>query len=245
MSCFKYKITFVILKVFSVAAHYETIYIEDLCSSEGMNVLNLGSDSSNSSGILKTSRNSNFLSNKNCSIFLQPPLGYGVILSVRRLDFRPYYQPTCENYIRVHENNHEFTLCGYSDDVTEYQSYTSDNGALQLEFFTEEGTDEGFYSDVTFTITSYISVNYNCDNKKLFQCLAKRCIWKGLICDGHNNCGDQSDDSRRYASCGKLSSGAIAGITVGSVIFFLLLIIVPFACFKFGAKYRTEAIPVT
>ena len=31
-------------------------------------------------------------------------------------------------------------------------------------------------------------------NNKTFSCKNNYCIWQDLICDGHNNCGDESDE---------------------------------------------------
>ncbi|GFR23777.1 uncharacterized protein TNCT_189431 [Trichonephila clavata] len=82
------------------SGHYETAYIEDLCSNTTVGIWNLGSESSNSSGILKSSRHHSFMGGMNCTIILQPPLGFGIVLSVRHLDFRPHHFPNCQSYVQ-------------------------------------------------------------------------------------------------------------------------------------------------
>ncbi|GBL93786.1 hypothetical protein AVEN_166816-1 [Araneus ventricosus] len=83
------------------AASYKTAYVEELCDKTNEGIWNLGSENSNSSGILKSSRNKPFLQGMNCTVMIQPPLGFGVVLSIRHLDFRPYYLPNCQSYIEL------------------------------------------------------------------------------------------------------------------------------------------------
>ncbi|XP_015925687.2 uncharacterized protein [Parasteatoda tepidariorum] len=215
---------FLLLKLVTIGAHYNKAFVDDLCNSDG--VWNLGSGNSNSSGVLRTSKEHVFLKNKNCTIIIQPPLGYGVILSVRLLDFRPYYSPDCQNFIEVSG----VQLCGYSDDLTEFQSYFTDGKPMKLKFLTTNESGSEYRSDVFFVATSFVKFSYSCE-QKMFECTNSRCIWKGLTCDGHNNCGDESDEfSHGNANCGMMSPGIIAAIVVGSVMTFIILIIIPFAC---------------
>ncbi|GFW08263.1 uncharacterized protein TNCV_1655781 [Trichonephila clavipes] len=97
--------TLLILFIFVLSqfasGHYETAYIEDLCSNTTVGVWNLGSESSNSSGLLKSSRHHSFMAGMNCTILLQPPLGFGIVLSVRHLDFRPHHFPNCPSYVQI------------------------------------------------------------------------------------------------------------------------------------------------
>ncbi|KAF8785387.1 uncharacterized protein LOC129958399 [Argiope bruennichi] len=224
-----YCVVFILfIQILRSTASYKTAYVEDLCGNNNEGVWNLGSENSNSSGILKSSISKPFLQGMNCTVIIQPPLGFGVVLSVRHLDFRPFYLPHCQSYIEIFENDKTTKLCGYSDDVSEYQSYFSEGKALELHFHTVNNSGIEHHSEIAFIVTSFLKLPFHCD-MKMFQCGNSRCIWKGLKCDGHNNCGDQSDESSRKANCGVLTPGEITGIVVGCVVGFLLLILLPFA----------------
>ncbi|CAL1281133.1 unnamed protein product [Larinioides sclopetarius] len=228
MKSYRVVLFFLFAQTLCVEASYKTAYVEELCGNTNEGIWNIGSENSNSSGILKSSKDKSFLQGMNCTVIIQPPLGFGVILSIRHLDFRPFYLPNCQSYLEVFENDKTTKLCGYSDDVSEYQSYFSEGKALELHFHTVNDSGSENHSEITFIVTSFIKpVPYHCD-MKMFQCGNSRCIWKGLKCDGHNNCGDQTDESSRKANCGILTPGEITGIVVGCVIGFLLLILLPF-----------------
>ena len=67
-----------------------------------------------------------------------------------------------------------------------------------------------------------------------FKCVNGKCIQNNMLCDGFNNCGDDSDEN----NCSKmaLSMTAIIGIAVGGVILFIIIIVlVVCVCCKCGA----------
>ena len=54
-------------------------------------------------------------------------------------------------------------------------------------------------------------------NEDEFSCGNGRCVSDGLVCNGYNPCGDYTDCSS------DLAAGAIAGIIIGSIFFFVIV----------------------
>lgn len=235
-----------------VSGEYKTVYLEDTCNTDEVLRVYLGANEIDTARIIKASREPTSLPNRNCSIHILPPLGHGVTLSVRYLNMNPNTEPQCENYILITDlqdkmskqmdvylcgqdkmsNPKEVCLCGHSDDPTEYESYSSD-ADLFLLFHT--GNSNHVHSYFTFVATAYTQKLPDSQYCPLngFQCSNSHCIWKGLTCDGHNNCGDQSDERNFSPSYCEdryhdgFPAGVIIGISLGSLLVFLLVFVLP------------------
>lgn len=48
------------------------------------------------------------------------------------------------------------------------------------------------------------SVNFSCDALKRFQCENHRCVPRYQLCDGHDNCGDGSDENNMTLCASRL-----------------------------------------
>uniref|UniRef100_A0A4Q8K476 U38-Liphistoxin-Lth1a_1 n=1 Tax=Liphistius thaleban TaxID=1905330 RepID=A0A4Q8K476_9ARAC len=77
---------------------------------------------------------------------------------------------------------------------------------------TEEKQSVGFR--MVFTAYRILSGTDTCDWPSDFRCDNGRCIWTGLMCDGHNNCGDSSDES----TSGKAQCGGFAHTVKGAIV---------------------------
>ena len=44
----------------------------------------------------------------------------------------------------------------------------------------------------------YFRTDANCDEEKMFKCSNKKCIEQDLICNGNNDCGDGSDERKKF-----------------------------------------------
>ncbi|XP_076313193.1 uncharacterized protein LOC143226293 [Tachypleus tridentatus] len=72
---------------------------------------------------------------------------------------------------------------------------------------------------LTFTGCFYRGHRSTCGNSNNFQCDNLCCIYDGLTCDGHNNCGDSSDESHfGNSDCRSPTAGAVIGIVLAVVI---------------------------
>lgn len=220
-----------------VSGEYKTVYLEDTCNTNEVLRVYLGANEIDTARIIKASREPTSLPNRNCSIHVLPPLGHGVTVSVRYLNMNPNTEPQCENYIEITDldkmsNPKNVCLCGHIDDPTEYESYSSD-AILSLLFHT--GNSNHVHSYFTFVATAYtqkLPDSLYCPLNG-FECSNNHCIWKGLTCDGHNNCGDQSDERNfspsycDYRYHDGFPAGVIIGISLGSLLVFLLVFVLP------------------
>lgn len=86
-----------------------------------------------------------------------------------------------------------------------------------------------------FTVFDYANSQGQCTGENQFVCSNKHCIWNGLVCDGHNNCGDRSDE----LLCGVSMKDTIWGIVVITLGVVSLVILVPVFCYL--ASYGTRS----
>ncbi|GIZ04342.1 CUB domain-containing protein, partial [Caerostris extrusa] len=196
------------------------------CSSQEPVEIKLSSFSANSSGILISNFDSKFEPNLHCMVTLRPPPSYGVVVSIRFIDLQPYFRDSaaCQNYLEISSVRGFKTvrLCGYSDDAYEFQSYMH-WGKTNVVFHT---TNSSHIQNAKFQLTfTALRKGYNWCFKEEKRCLNGHCIWKDLICDGHNNCGDLSDElDGDVANCTAVSSGESLAVILITIIGALVLL---------------------
>ncbi|KAG8193600.1 hypothetical protein JTE90_000233 [Oedothorax gibbosus] len=101
--------------------------------------------------------------------------------------------------------------------------------SLSVHFHTRCGTCTEKREQVGFRMvfTAYkltAAQDSSCVLQSEFRCDNGRCIWSGLTCDGYNNCGDMSDESKTGAShCANFPDPMKAVIVASAVIVTVLL----------------------
>lgn len=199
------KILLVLLSlIYNVSSYYDIFYMEDYCK-PGHTLpaydISVGSSGSNSSGILRATQSLFYSSGLNCSVNLQVPPIRGVVVSLRYMELRRNFQ--CQDYLQLISGTSTFIECGpRHDDISESRSFRFFNN-VTIRFHTSSsllGLASGF--QLTFTSVKDSTKDGTCNDTE-FQCNNRLCIWGGLTCDHHNNCGDKSDErSASPSHCG-------------------------------------------
>lgn len=198
-------------KISIVACFYPEYIVEDLCKNGNETIIY--ETSSKGVGTLKVTSHPPYKPNKNCTIIIKPPSDRGIVLSVRKIDFRER-RFFCLDYLKVFHSD-IFTsptqICRFQFNLEEKVSFYQ-KGPMTLVYHTEGGEypkfsfEEGFI--LTFTVVS--EDLQDCVKDDVFMCDNTRCIPKELICDGRNNCGDRSEESRVVCDAGLLDRFQVA-----------------------------------
>lgn len=210
----------VVQYVLTSVAGLKTFYFSDLCPFDNgiySQTVNLGGTwkDYNSSAILKAKRYATYPTGLSCFVTIKPPLGYGVVVAIRSTDLRIGCE--IDNLTIVDYFGGRTTFCNYNFFSQEYRSTYSTN-RLIVEFRTGRSSLSTLFRDgFQLTVTSYKM--YPCSSSE-FECSNLRCVAKELTCDGHNHCGDSSDQLR----CGVRSVGGIVGVVFGCV--FVLIAVI-------------------
>ncbi|KAG8199476.1 hypothetical protein JTE90_009324 [Oedothorax gibbosus] len=181
-----------------------------------------------------------YLPNLNCSISLTTESNFHILLTFSNVSLR---NSSMDNLTVIFNNDG-------SDAVLAGQQVCSSENCEGLKF------DSGNFNNVTLKFVSanvtvpknvtgfqghYTVFNYvddstgACEGKQRFLCDNKHCIWYGLVCDGHNNCGDNSDESK----CVIPVKDTVWGIIIIVAAIILIFIFVPTFCYL--ATYGTRS----
>lgn len=216
-----------------------TIFFKDLCTfswTSYTRTIYLGPTvrEYNSSAILKAKDFGFYPTEVSCTVLIVPPPGYGVVAAMRSIDFRP----NCVDNLTISDSmKYNTTLCGRKSYSEEKMSIFSSSNLTVI--FKTGSFSEGsiaFHDGFQLTVTAY--KNWPCSSRFEFECSNLRCISAELICDGHNHCGDRSDQSR----CGIKSVGGIVGLMFG---FIFLSIAVVSGIVYYRRKYKNRTVGTT
>lgn len=222
-----------------------TFYLHFTCGNEisylkyclnGSEPEKLSSEGAHSSGSLvmtpKPDSSSWYLPDMNCSVAFTTEKDHYIFLTFSNVSLR---NASMDNLTIIYDNsNAEVVLAG--------QQVCSNENCEGLKF------ESGYFNNLTLKfISANVTVPTNvtgfkaqytvydladpktgaCRGKHKFLCENKHCIHYDFLCDGHNNCGDLSDEER----CEIPVQNTVWGIVVIVIAILIILVFVPMFIF--------------
>ncbi|XP_070562861.1 suppressor of tumorigenicity 14 protein-like [Ptychodera flava] len=144
---------------------------------------------------IRSQRSQTYGSNIDCVLRLKSTNTSQIIA----IDYKWYelekVDTTCIDYLEIHDGDSVAPaglldqICGRDDDPSNPTVFSTAD-TLTLRFFTNT-----WHSGRGFSlIFTSIEQNEDCTSDDRFLCLSNRCIDSLLVCDGADNCGDNSDE---------------------------------------------------
>ncbi|CAN7994994.1 unnamed protein product [Ixodes hexagonus] len=193
-------------------------YMDDLCASSHASTVQVGVAGQESAVVLRAT--SHYIENDfNCTVHVTTRKDRSLLYSISSLDL----PMTCLSYLQVWEDRmdgHRF--CRNVDDPRGKEAHWVASPDLFVQLITSKHDWNYERKAFEIVITSYRqSLHFDgCFNGE-FQCANKFCVWKELMCNNENNCGDMSDENCMSKTLSVIVTIA-AGITVVILIFVLI-----------------------
>ncbi|GFU37350.1 uncharacterized protein TNCV_4273312 [Trichonephila clavipes] len=188
---------------------YLTYDLETECPN-GSVTFHLSDWGAKSAAILKATSHTSFKLQMHCKARLEAPQGYAVMISLREIGFRTYIDGSCKDYLQIQNRRPMCEKIFRKDEERHFDSLSNNpSNVIDILYHTGDGLNNKTFSGYpgfTFTFTAFAKGPRV--NQSAFECTNENLIWPGLTCDGHNNCGDLSDeDPYGDANCGETTSG--------------------------------------
>ncbi|GFS85119.1 uncharacterized protein NPIL_379101 [Nephila pilipes] len=180
-----------------------------------------------SAAILRATSHTSFSLRMHCRARLEAPQGYAVMVSLREIGFRTNIDGSCKDYLQI-QNRPICEKIFRKDEERHFDSLSNHpSNVMEILYHTGDGLDNktlSGYPGFTFTFTAFTKGSK--ENISAFECTNANLIWPGLTCDGHNNCGDLSDeDPYGDANCGSgMTQGPEVLMILGILIVFVLIV---------------------
>lgn len=164
---------------------YKQYYINKYCR-PGSRHETIEMDEDEAIVISSGDRYRNFLE---CSVSVKAEKGFGITVTVKKVDLRENVDKLT---LDINDSLHpEWTGQPKPSRNGERVSYVA-NRKIKVRFSTGYSSQPTNYKEFILILTPY-RMSDTCKTSEI-SCGPKRCILEQFLCDGHNNCGDNSDE---------------------------------------------------
>ena len=195
-----------------VCSEYKQIYISKYCQVESRRqTIELDEEEA----VVIRSGN-NFRNYMDCSVSFRAEKGYGIIVTVKRVNLRDIVDKVI---VDINDSLHPEWTGSQVIDNKERVSYVADR-KITIRFLTQYSSESTKYNEFIIILSPYRK-STNCKESEI-SCAPNRCVSSSFLCDGHNNCGDNSDEILCLDD-NQTSNLAIVGTAMAGLVVVLLL----------------------
>lgn len=154
----------------------------------------------------------------NMSFELHISNNYGIVFSLEYM----HLHHNCDNYIEFNNSRMTNRFCRSTFNKNrEIDSLILLDTPVTLNIMKKSHAHSPIF-DLRYTVIK----KHSCDNSTSFRCQSGHCIWDTLVCDGYNNCGDNSDEIDK-ATKEKCPPAHYEAWDVKSILVLLCVILIP------------------
>lgn len=154
----------------------------------------------------------------------------GIVLTIEYISLAPPIEGVClNNSINVYDGPEKLNKQGLCGRHLNQSTYATDHNAIGIELISDSQPSQIRFK--AFATPFHKAPCYYDRYHPEFSCANGRCIDSYLTCNGHDNCGDDSDEDKGYCHTMNVI-GIIFIVIFGGAIFVFLISCCIYVCLK-------------